>query len=105
VHSIYVATRPVPSADSGREKGPVGQRREDVAVLDRYLAGRYGVSEQAVQEFEPGGGVFRVAGPDLVVRVFPAHRPLDAAQHDARVLELLETEDLPAERLASDEPV
>jgi Ser/Thr protein kinase RdoA (MazF antagonist) len=59
----------------------------------------------AVRQFEHGGGVFHVAGPDLVVRVFPLRRPLAAAEHDARVLTVLESMDIPAERLASDEPV
>jgi Ser/Thr protein kinase RdoA (MazF antagonist) len=74
-------------------------------MLGRHLADRYGVTVDGVREVEPGGGVFHVAGPDWVVRVFPPHRPVSSAEHDARVLAVLEAADVPAERLATDEPV
>src|SRR5436190_4962136 len=69
------------------------------------VAKRFAVSTRAVREFEPGGGVFHVDGPDWVVRVFPSERPRVAADHDALVLTALESAALPAERLASEEPV
>ena len=74
-------------------------------MLDRHIAARYGVRVDAVREFEPGGGVFHVAGPDWVVRVFPPNRPVASAEHDARVLATLESANVPAERPASDNPV
>jgi Ser/Thr protein kinase RdoA (MazF antagonist) len=78
--------------------------REDLAVLTRVLADRYGVPPEAVREFEPGGGVFHVADRGLVVRVFPVERPPPAAEHDGRVLAVLEGANLAAERLADEEP-
>ena len=86
-----------------RGRGVVAARMGD--MLGRHLAERYGVSADAPRELEPGGGVFHVADPGWIARVFPADRPVAAAEHDARVLALLESADLPAERLASDEPV
>jgi Ser/Thr protein kinase RdoA (MazF antagonist) len=54
-------------------------------------------------------GVHRVrleGGDDWVARVFPAHRAIASAQHDATVLRRLETAGFPAERLAAEqEPV
>lgn len=74
-------------------------------MLAGHLADRYAVAVEATREIEPGGGVFHVAGPDWIARVFPTHRPVAAAEHDARVLAVLASADLPAERLATAEPV
>jgi Ser/Thr protein kinase RdoA (MazF antagonist) len=53
-------------------------------------------------------GVYRVAradGPDWVARVFPAARPLSAAEGDAQVLRALAAGGFPAERCPVESPV
>ena len=67
-------------------------------VLAGHLADRYGVVVEATREIEPGGGVFHIAGPDWIARVFPTHRPMAAAEHDARVLAVVASADLSAAR-------
>ena len=74
-------------------------------MLGDHLSARYGVTVEAVREIEPGGGVFHVAGPSWIARVFPLHRPHHAVEHDALVLSRLEAAGIPAERLAADKPV
>ena len=85
-----------------RSRRPGSSENPDVG---QHLAEVYGVAVEATHEIEPGGGVFHVTGPDWIARVFPPQRPVAAAEHDARVLALLESADVPAERLATDEPV
>jgi Ser/Thr protein kinase RdoA (MazF antagonist) len=55
----------------------------------------YEAPEKAVYRLDLAGG-----GP-LVVRLFPAERPLDRVVGDAAVLRYLEAEDIPAERVVT----
>jgi Ser/Thr protein kinase RdoA (MazF antagonist) len=80
--------------------------RTGLSGLPAHLERRYGVSVSGVTELDTG--VYRVArpdGPDWVARVFPAARPVSAADGDARVLQALAQAGFPAERCAADSPV
>jgi Ser/Thr protein kinase RdoA (MazF antagonist) len=55
----------------------------------------YEAPEKAIYRLDRAGG-----GP-LVVRLFPADRPLDRVVGDAAVLRHLEAEDIPAERVVT----
>ena len=70
--------------------------------LDRALDAQVA----AVDELDEGVlRIGRANGPDWVMRVFPASRPLAAVQGDADILNWLERVEFPAERLASARPV
>lgn len=74
--------------------------------LPSHIERRYGIDVARVTELD--AGVYRVAradGPDWVARVFPAARPVAAAEGDARVLQALAGGGFPAERCAAESPV
>jgi Ser/Thr protein kinase RdoA (MazF antagonist) len=74
--------------------------------LPGHLVQIYGIEVAQVSELDVG--VYRVArrdGPDWVARVFPAERPIAAAEEDARVLQALAQGSFPAERCAAESPV
>ena len=67
--------------------------------LGRHLSERYGVEVAGTSELD--GGVYRVDRVDggrWVARLFPRARPIEAAQGDADVLELVAAHGFPAER-------
>jgi Ser/Thr protein kinase RdoA (MazF antagonist) len=71
-----------------------------------HLEERYGIRIRTTSELDVG--VFRVNrhdGPSWVARIFPATRPLTAAEGDARILQALERQGFPAERCATADPV
>jgi hypothetical protein len=70
--------------------------------LAEHLHDAYGVTVAGCPQLDLG--VYRVqleSGGDWVARVFPAHRSRVAVEHDAIVLQRLETAGFPAERLAA----
>jgi hypothetical protein len=74
--------------------------------LPAHLESRYGIRVASTTALDVG--VIRVDrrdGPSWVARVFPAARPLAAAEGDARILQALERQGFPAERCASADPV
>ena len=80
--------------------------RTDLDQLPAQLTQRYGIEVAGVTELDVG--VYRVAradGPDWVARVFPAARPVTAADGDAQVLRALAAGGFPAERCAAGSPV
>jgi methyltransferase (TIGR00027 family) len=80
--------------------------RSGLDGLPAHLAGQYGIDVTELTEFDVG--VFRVDrrdGPSWVARVFPAARPVAAAQGDAEILRYLAERDFPAERCARDPAV
>ena len=80
--------------------------RTAVDQLPAHLEQQYGIEVTAVTGLDVG--VYRVAragAPDWVARVFPAARPVSAAEGDARVLQALAQGGFPAERCAAGSPV
>jgi Ser/Thr protein kinase RdoA (MazF antagonist) len=81
-------------------------RRTALDQLPAHLEHQYGIEVAGVTELDVG--VYRVAqagAPDWVARVFPAARPVSAAEGDAAVLKALAQGGFPAERCAADAPV
>ncbi|HEX3955682.1 MAG TPA: phosphotransferase [Trebonia sp.] len=80
--------------------------RSGLDQLPAHLEQEYGVTVSGAAELDVG--VYRVAradGPDWVARVFPAARPLSAAEGDAQVLRALAAGGFPAERCPVESPV
>ena len=80
--------------------------RTAVDQLPAHLEQQYGIEVAGVTGLDVG--VYRVArtgGADWVARVFPAARPVSAAEGDARVLQALAQGGFPAERCAAGSPV
>jgi Ser/Thr protein kinase RdoA (MazF antagonist) len=80
--------------------------RTAVDQLPAHLEQQYGIEVTGVTGLDVG--VYRVAragAPDWVARVFPAARPVSAAEGDARVLQALAQGGFPAERCAAGSPV
>jgi methyltransferase (TIGR00027 family) len=80
--------------------------RAGMESLPAHLEATYGAGVARLSELDLG--VFRVdrlEGPSWVARVFPAARPVQAAEGDAEILRYLAQEDFPAERLAHPDPV
>lgn len=82
--------------------------RRGLADLPGHLEATYGIDVAGLRGLD--AGVFRVAradGPDWLARVFPAARPLAAAQRDADILRFLASDEaaFPAERCAAPEAV
>jgi Ser/Thr protein kinase RdoA (MazF antagonist) len=80
--------------------------RTSLDQLPSHLEHQYGIEVARVTELDVG--VYRVSradGVDWVARVFPAARPVPAAEADASVLKALAAGGFPAERCAADEPV
>ena len=78
----------------------------DHAALATHLQERYGIEIAALDELD--AGVLRVDrrdGPSWVARVFPAARPADDVEAEARLLTALERAGFPAERCADEQPV
>ena len=74
--------------------------------LPVHLEHHYGINVTGLAELDVG--VYRVklaGGPDWVARVFPAARPMAAAEADAAVLQALAAGGFPAERCAAESPV
>lgn len=75
--------------------------RRSLDRLPDHLAATYGIEAKTTVPLD--NGVLRVETSDhgrLVVRVFPAHRPVDEVKGDAAVLAFLEAQGFPAERRA-----
>jgi Ser/Thr protein kinase RdoA (MazF antagonist) len=71
-----------------------------------HLEASYGIRVTSLSELD--AGVFRVGradGPDWVARVFPAGRPVPAAQGDADTLRFVAEHGFRSERTAAPEPV
>jgi Phosphotransferase enzyme family len=71
-----------------------------------HLEASYGIRITGLSELDVG--VYRVGradGPDWVARVFPAERPVSAAQGDAEILRLATHHSFRTERTAASEPV
>jgi Ser/Thr protein kinase RdoA (MazF antagonist) len=80
--------------------------RTAVDQLPAHLEQHYGIEVTGVTGLDVG--VYRVArtgGADWVARVFPAARPVSAAEGDARMLQALAQGGFPAERCAAGSPV
>jgi Ser/Thr protein kinase RdoA (MazF antagonist) len=80
--------------------------RTAVDQLPAHLEQQYGIEVAQVTALD--AGVYRVArtgGADWVARVFPAARPVSAAEGDTRVLRALAQGGFPAERCAAESPV
>jgi Ser/Thr protein kinase RdoA (MazF antagonist) len=80
--------------------------RAGTDTLTGHLEGRHGIRVTQITELDVG--VLRVDrhdGPSWVARIFPAARPLDEVEGDARVLRGLERRGFPAERCAVADPV
>ena len=80
--------------------------RTSLDQLPAHLQQNYGIDIAGVSELDVG--VYRVGrldGPDWVARVFPAARPIAAAEGDALVLRALAAGGFPAERCAAESPV
>lgn len=80
--------------------------RSGLDRLPAHLETRYQIRVRSLAKLD--AGVFRVErddGPPWVARVFPAVRPVAAAEGDAAVLRYLEAKGIPAERCAHPEPV
>jgi hypothetical protein len=74
--------------------------------LSAHLEQQYGIEVTGVTELDVG--VYRVGrpdNPDWVARVFPAARPVSAAEGDAQVLQTLAQAGFPAERCPAGLPV
>jgi Phosphotransferase enzyme family len=81
-------------------------RRSGTEDLPSHLEAWYGIQVARITELDLG--VFRVDrrdGPSWLARVFPAVRPIDAAEGDAGILRFLERHGFPAERCAHPSPV
>lgn len=86
------------------KKHVYGRRR--TTDLASHLERHYGVDVSLTTQLDVG--VFRVdlhSEPSWIARVFPAVRALSAVRDDVDVLRFLEDNDVPAERLASHEPI
>jgi Ser/Thr protein kinase RdoA (MazF antagonist) len=80
--------------------------RTAIDQLPAHLEQQYGIEVAGVTELDVG--VYRVTqaeASDWVARVFPAARPVSAAEGDARVLQALAQGGFPAERCAAGSPV
>jgi Ser/Thr protein kinase RdoA (MazF antagonist) len=80
--------------------------RAELDQLPAHLEQQYGIEVAGVTELDVG--VYRVAragASDWVARVFPAARPVSAADGDAAVLTALAQGGFPAERCAAEAPV
>jgi Ser/Thr protein kinase RdoA (MazF antagonist) len=80
--------------------------RTSLDQLPAHLQQHYGIDIAGVSELDVG--VYRVGrldDPDWVARVFPAARPIAAAEGDALVLRALAAGGFPAERCAAESPV
>lgn len=97
--------RPAPSP-LGEIVTRVWGPRAGMESLPDHLASTYGVKVKKVSQLQQGNhGVHRVDlanGPSWVVRVFPPDRPIADVKGDAAVLEFLEKNDFPAERVVAD---
>ncbi|MGD1052318.1 MAG: phosphotransferase [Candidatus Dormibacteria bacterium] len=74
--------------------------------LAAHLEERYGIRVSGITDLDIG--VLRVDrhdGPSWVARIFPAARPIAAAEGDARILQALARQGFPAERCATPDPV
>ncbi|MGD0833769.1 MAG: phosphotransferase [Candidatus Dormibacteria bacterium] len=81
-------------------------RRLGAGTLPAHLEREYGIQVSGVTELDVGVvRVDRQDGPSWVARVFPADRPLEAVEGDARILSALQRQGFPAERCASPHPV
>jgi hypothetical protein len=77
-----------------------------VEQVRAHLEAEYGIRVTGLSELDVG--VYRVGradGPDWVARVFPAGRPVPAAQGDAEILRLATDHSFRTERTAASEPV
>lgn len=80
--------------------------RSGTEDLPSHLDARYGIQVARLTELDLG--VFRVDrrdGPSWLARVFPAARPIEAAESDAGILRFLDQRGFPAERCAHPSPV
>jgi len=80
--------------------------RTGIDSLPAHLESRHGIEVAQITELDLG--VFRVDrhdGPAWVARIFPAARPLEEVEGDARILRGLERRGFPAERCAAADPV
>jgi Ser/Thr protein kinase RdoA (MazF antagonist) len=80
--------------------------RTAVDQLPTHLEQQYGIEVAGVTELDVG--VYRVAqagASDWAARVFPAARPVSAAEGDTRVLRALAQGGFPAERCVAESPV
>ena len=74
--------------------------------LPVHLESRYGIRVASTTALDVGVvRIDRRDGPSWVARVFPAARPVAAAEGDARILQGLERQGFPAERCATADPV
>ena len=80
--------------------------RTDLDRLPSHLEQQHGIQVAGVTELDVGVYRVAVAGTgDWVARVFPADRPVAAAENDAQVLRTLADAGFPAERCAAGSPV
>src|ERR1700760_388647 len=80
--------------------------RTGLDQLPAHPEHEYGIAVSGAPELDVG--VYRITradGPDWVARVFPAARPLSAAEGDAAVLKALAAGGFPAERGPVETPV
>jgi Ser/Thr protein kinase RdoA (MazF antagonist) len=97
---VNPAARKAPDP-AGGESGPWGRRR-----LADHLTAAYGEHVSRVVEISRGVfGVARAGRTNWLARVFPASRPAQVVDGDARVLQFLEQHDYPAERCADQNPI
>jgi methyltransferase (TIGR00027 family) len=80
--------------------------RRGIAGLPEHLEDAYGITVTGAKELD--AGVVRVQHEDgsaWIARVFPGHRPHEAAAGDVEILRFLERVAYPAERCAAAEPL
>jgi Ser/Thr protein kinase RdoA (MazF antagonist) len=73
--------------------------------VSRHLEQRYGIRVKRMSPIDSGFRVDRHNGPSWVARWFPPARPREVVEGDAEILEFLEENGFPAERLAHREPI
>lgn len=105
ITSARSVLRPAPSP-LGEIITRVWGPRAGLDSLAEHLESTYGVRVKKMSQLQEGNhGVHRVdltSGSSWVVRIFPSDRPLADVKGDAAVLQFLERNGFPAERLAAD---
>jgi len=75
-------------------------------LLRKYLEKHYSISISEMARLDRS--VYRIDGRDgegWVARAFPADRPVERVQGDAEILQFLDKQGYPSERIATPEPV